>query len=186
MGAAVDAELSAKSGFRAACGARATDVSFWGAQGNKLIRFQLRGKKIAMQVARWVRWRDSARWLFLFSLLGIFCQPQPASAANKVITEADKGGTVHLRMGDTLEVRLQANPSTGYMWYIQAKSTPLLKLIHQSQTEPTEPGVGRPVFQVFKFEPRRPGEGVLLLHYVRSWEPATPEDQQFDLRVTIE
>ena len=56
----------------------------------------------------------------------------------------------------------------------------------QSQTEATEPGVGRPVFQVFKFEPRRPGEGVLLMHYVRSWEKPTPDDEEFTLRVTIE
>jgi inhibitor of cysteine peptidase len=149
-------------------------------------RFQLRRKKLAMQLARSGRWRDSVRWLFLFSILGVFCQPRPASAANKVVTDADKGATVHLQTGDTLELRLRSNPSTGYMWYVQKESTPLLKLAHQSQTDATDPGAGRPVFQVFKFEPRRRGEGVLLMHYVRSWDPPTPEDEQFDLRVTIE
>jgi len=139
-----------------------------------------------MQLARSGHWCNSVRWLFLFSLLGIFCQPQPASAATKVITDADKGGQARLKLGDTLELRLPSNPSTGYMWYVEKGSTPLLKLANQSQTEPTEHGVGRPVLQVFKFEPKRNGEGVLLLHYVRSWEPPKPDDEQFTVRVVVE
>jgi len=67
-----------------------------------------------------------------------------------------------------------------------------LKLHHQSQTEvpvrvEEQPGlVGRPVFQVFTFEARHGGSGVLKLHYVRSWEKPTPEDERFEIRVVIE
>jgi inhibitor of cysteine peptidase len=119
-------------------------------------------------------------------LLAFLCRSESASAATKVVTDADKGGKVRLQLGDTLELRLPSNPTTGYMWYVEKGSTPLLRLAHQSQAEATEPGVGRPVFQVFKFEPKRGGEGVLRLHYVRSWEPPTPEDERFDVRITIE
>ena len=139
-----------------------------------------------MQPARSWRSHFSARWLFLFALLSATLFSQAAFAATKVITDADKGGTVRLKAGETLELRLKSNPSTGYMWYVKKESTNLLKLTGQSQTEATEPGVGRPVFQVFKFEPKRLGQGVLLMHYVRSWEPPTPDDEQFDLRVNIE
>jgi predicted secreted protein len=72
------------------------------------------------------------------------------------------------------------------MWYVEKESTPLLKLHHQSQTEPTEGGVGRPIFQVFTFEARHAGNGVLRLHYVRSWEKPAPDDEKFDIRVVIE
>ncbi len=129
---------------------------------------------------------DFVRWLALVALVAIACIPQTAFAANKVVSDADKGGVVHLKAGDTLEVRLRANPTTGFMWYIEKESTPLLKLIHQTQTDVTEPGVGRPVFQVFQFEPRRSGDGVLRLHYVRSWEPPSPGDEQFEIHVVIE
>jgi inhibitor of cysteine peptidase len=133
---------------------------------------------------------DSALGIFLFLLpillLAIAFAPHAAFAATKVVTDADKGGEIHMKAGDQLELRLRANPSTGYMWYLQAKSTPLLKLTGQSQTEATEPGVGRPVFQIFKFEPRRSGDGVLLMHYVRSWEKPAPDDEQFDVHVFIE
>jgi inhibitor of cysteine peptidase len=139
-----------------------------------------------MELERSSRWFDSLGWFLLCVLLAIACCSETAFAASKVVTDADKGREIHLRIGDTMELRLPSNPSTGYMWYVQAKSTTLLKMTHQSQTEPTKPGVGRSVFQVFKFEPKRPGQGVLLMHYVRSWEPPTPDDEQFDLRVTVE
>jgi inhibitor of cysteine peptidase len=119
-------------------------------------------------------------------------QSQRVAAADKVVTDADKGGIIHLKTGESFELRLKSNPSTGYMWYVEKESTPLLKLVHQSQAEisesgePGEPLVGRPVYQVFKFEGKHYGQGVLRLHYVRSWEPATPDDEQFDLHVKVE
>jgi predicted secreted protein len=139
-----------------------------------------------MQTARSIRPTVSVLSIFLLAFAAIVCLPQTAFAATKVITDADKGGVVHLRLGDTLELRLKSNPSTGFMWYVEKESTPLLKLAHQSQTDITEPGEGRPVYQVFRFEPRRGGDGVLRLHYVRSWEKPTPDDEQFDIRVVIE
>ncbi len=138
-----------------------------------------------MKAGRLVRWVVSAGWFFPFVLLTVAFQPQTVSAATRVITDKNKGGQIHLKAGETFELRLKSNPSTGYMWYIQPKSTPLLKLVHESQTEPTKPGVGRPIFQVFTFEARRAGEGVLLLHYVRSWEKPIPDEEQFKLRVSV-
>jgi inhibitor of cysteine peptidase len=138
---------------------------------------------------RSVRRLYSLRWLLLLVLVAIACSAQTAFAATKVITDADKGGVVHIKLLDRLEVRLSANPSTGFMWFIEKESTPLLKLVHQSQTEAeqsTKPAVGRPIFQVFQFEPRRAGDGVLRLHYVRSWEKPTPDDEQFEIRVVVE
>lgn len=139
-----------------------------------------------MLTAQSIRQAVSALLISLVALAAITCLPQTAFAATKAITDADKGGVVHLRLGDTLEVSLKSNPTTGFMWYVEKESTPLLKLHHQSQTDVTEPGEGRPVFQVFQFETRHGGDGILRLHYVRSWEKPTPDDEQFDIRVVIE
>ena len=143
-----------------------------------------------MLSVRSVRRVDFVRWLLV--LAAIACFAQAALAATKVITDADKGGEVRIKFVDRLELRLKSNPSTGYMWYVEKESTPLLKLHHQSQTEvpvpPEEkPGlVGQPVFQVFTFEPKHAGVGALRLHYVRSWEKPTPDDEKFEIRVAIE
>jgi len=129
---------------------------------------------------------DCVRWLFLFAFLAIACHNQAALAATKVVTDADKGGDIQLKAGETLELRLSSNPSTGYMWYIHPKSTALLRLTGQTQTEATEPGVGRPIVQVFTFQPKRKGDGILLLRYVRSWEKPALGEEQFTLHVVIE
>lgn len=132
-------------------------------------------------------WKSAAHsWLLLVALFLLAFCPAVAQAATKVVTDAVKGGTVTIKMGDVLEVRLSSNPSTGYAWYVHKQSTALLKLTGQSQTQATQPGVGRPIVQVFDFAPTGKGTGVLLLHYVRSWELADPNDEEFSLHLTIE
>lgn len=139
-----------------------------------------------MQPVRPVRWADALRPLFPLVLLFFTFAAGMASAATTVVTDVDKGSSVHIKAGDLLEVRLPANPSTGYMWYVLPKSTALLRLTGQKQTESAEPGAGRPVVQVFTFQPKRVGDGILLLHYVRSWEKPTLGDEQFMLNVVVE
>lgn len=154
-----------------------------------------------MQMRSFPRRGGFARRLSLWVAGGaalLFLATPAALAANKVVTDADNGGEVHLKLGDTLTVRLSANPSTGYMWYILPKSTPLMKLVKQMEAEPgpaERPAagsgesvrpLGRPILQVFVFEARRPGQGVLLLHYVRSWEKPVADEERFELRVAIE
>lgn len=141
---------------------------------------------------------DAMRRLFLALLLTAALEAQSASAAGKVVADADNGGAVHLKVGETLIVRLRSNPSTGYLWYVTAKSTPLVKLVRQMEIDNTGPAVrpetgapalprlGRPVVQVFEFVAVRAGQGVLRLHYVRSWEKPASNEERFELRVAIE
>jgi predicted secreted protein len=124
-------------------------------------------------------------WVLLLVLLALAFGSQSTFAASRVITDADKGASIQLKNGDILEVHLRSNPTTGYMWYVHPKSTPLLKLIGQSQTQAQQPGVGRPIFQIFRFEAVGAGDGILLLHYIRAWERPLPAEEQFDLHVSI-
>jgi inhibitor of cysteine peptidase len=129
---------------------------------------------------------DALFFLFLLAVLAFAFHPQKSFAATKVVTDDDKGSDVEIKLGDTLEVRLASNPSTGYMWYVHPKSTALLKLIGQNQTDATEPGVGRPIVQVFRFQPKRTGDVILLLRYARAWEKPALGEEQFTLHVVIE
>jgi inhibitor of cysteine peptidase len=121
----------------------------------------------------------------LAAVLMFASKSQAVAAAARVITDADKGGSVQLRMGEILEVHLSSNPTTGYKWYVHPKSTPLLKLLGQSRTQAREPGVGRPILQVFRFQAVAIGDGVLLLHYIRAWERQMTYEEQYDVRVSI-
>jgi predicted secreted protein len=132
----------------------------------------------------------SVRWLSLLLLAAIASLSHPALAADKVITDVDKGGVVHLKAGERFEVRLKSNPTIGFMWYMEKESTPIVRPVRQSHTDVTDESedkrLGRPVYQVFSFEAKRFGDGVLLLHYVRSWEKPTPEDEPFQIHVFIQ
>ena len=146
----------------------------------------LRERRFIMLVARMHRKSAAHSWLLLVALFLLVVCPAVARAATKVVTDADKGGTVTIKMGDVLEVRLNSNPTTGYEWYLQKQSTALLKLTGQSWTQPPPDHVGAPVVQILDFAPTAKGTGVLLLHYVRSWEPPDPNEEQYSLHVTIE
>lgn len=112
-------------------------------------------------------------------------QSQAAAAATKVITEAEKGNSLQLKLGDILEVHLRSNPTTGYSWSVHPKSTQLLKLLGQSQAQSHQPSVGRPILQVFRFQTVSNGDGTLLLHYIRAWERQTTNEEQFEVQVSI-
>jgi predicted secreted protein len=118
-------------------------------------------------------------------LLVLAFESQVAMAATKIITDAEKGNSVQLKLGDILEVHLRSNPTTGYSWYVHPKSTQLLKLLGQSQAQSHQPGVGRPILQVFRFQAVADGNGTLLLHYIRSWERQGSNEEQFEVQVSV-
>jgi len=164
-------------------------VSFVCAGKEVLARFELRERTFAMFLDRSVCRVVSVRWLVPVALAAIACLSQSAFAADKVVTDADKGGVIHLKAGERFEVRLKANPTTGFMWYLEKESTPIVKLTHMSQEDVTDGSedkhLGRPVYQIFNFEAKRFGDGVLQMHYVRSWEKPTPEDEHFTIHVYV-
>jgi predicted secreted protein len=139
-----------------------------------------------MRSVRAVRRFDALLFLFPVMVLAFSFHPQELYAATTVVTDADKGSDVQIKVADMLEVRLASNPSTGYMWYVHPKSTALLKLTGQTKTDAAEPGVGRPIVQVFTFQPKRAGDVILLLRYARSWEKPVLGEEQFTLHVVIE
>lgn len=140
-----------------------------------------------MQPASVLRRNCAALWLTAALAAAAL---SPAFAATRIFSDADNGKTVQLKTGERLQVRLESNPTTGFMWSVAPGSTPLLKLVGQSQTSPAQTPppssiVGRPITQIFNFQALKPGQGVLLLHYVRSWEKPEPDERKFQLHVSI-
>jgi inhibitor of cysteine peptidase len=100
------------------------------------------------------------------------------------VTKADADKTVAVAPGQTLEVVLDANPSTGYTWMV-ASAPPFLK----SEGEPTfasqaETGVvGAGGTQTLKFSVSGSGTGELSLNYLRPWETGTAPAETFKVNV---
>ncbi|MGA2651676.1 MAG: protease inhibitor I42 family protein [Terracidiphilus sp.] len=124
--------------------------------------------------------------LFLITLFAIAVLPRMANAATKVATDADKGNDIQVKVGDVLEVRLNANPSTGYKWSVHPKSTALLRLSGETQTPGPEPAADRPMVQVFTFEVKKKGDGILLMRYAPAKEKPQLGEEQYSLHVIID
>ena len=89
------------------------------------------------------------------------------------ITGTDSGRVVNLKTGDTLVVRLDSNPSTGYSWNAsKGKADVLLeknKVFERGAQEST-PGAGGT--DVWMFEAVKEGKQKLTFTYRRPWEKA--------------
>jgi predicted secreted protein len=94
-----------------------------------------------------------------------------------VVTKADADKTVTAATGQTIEVVLDGNPSTGYTWSV-ASAPEFLK----SEGEPTftsdakQGEVGAGGKQTLKFAVTAAGKGELSLNYSRPWESVAPAE----------
>jgi inhibitor of cysteine peptidase len=108
---------------------------------------------------------------------------EPGSSGAVAVTEADAAGESALVVGDTLVVRLPANPTTGYDWRVVSTNDALL------------PAAGEPVYAVssdltgaggvytFRFLAAAPGEAAVQLG---EYAPGAEDpDKTLDFNATI-
>jgi inhibitor of cysteine peptidase len=103
----------------------------------------------------------------------------------KVLTGADSGSTVRTRVGEEIEVRLEANPSTGYAWSFPPVGGLIVATV---EPPPPSPGasptaLGAPVTLVVKVKATAAGTYTLEGFYRRLWEPPPDAGPDFVLAV---
>jgi predicted secreted protein len=103
------------------------------------------------------------------------------------ITEAKNGKTVTARVGDTVEVRLAGNPTTGYQWKVvsQSKSLP----IASQKYIPGQPAqVGSGGVYSFVLKPdllAAGGKHLTSFAYYRSWEGVASAIKLFSVTISV-
>ena len=104
------------------------------------------------------------------------------------VDESFDGREVVLQVGETLEIRLAENASTGYRWSVPPK---LKRKFDRTlrEREQTVEGAGKPVgspgVRYLYFEAIGTGTAELELHYRRPWESDAPPARRFRLRVRV-
>jgi inhibitor of cysteine peptidase len=97
-----------------------------------------------------------------------------------VITESGADKPITLSVGQTLRVRLAANPTTGYSWSVQ--QTPGEFQLVQSTYAADAQGrnlAGAGGYQTIEFAAKFAGKGELKLEYRRGWEKDAPPAKTF-------
>jgi len=93
----------------------------------------------------------------------------------------------HLRVGETLTVRLTASPATGFAWTFVGPLPPSLRMERDPGLVPfdrAQAGAG-PV-QAWTFRATRPGRSVLRFVYRRTWEPDATAAQRREIEVVVD
>jgi inhibitor of cysteine peptidase len=111
------------------------------------------------------------------------CGPVAPKQLN--LSEKDAGSTVQLRAGDTLEVVLEGNPTTGYQWEVGAGDTAVIKQVGEAQFQPDTSAIGSPGKITLRFTAVAAGQTALKLIYHRPFEQNVPPVKTFEVTVVV-
>ena len=119
------------------------------------------------------------------TILLVGCSTAAAVARVIKLTSADAGRTVAVNRGDTLEVTLAGNPTTGYQWELASDSAGHLKQIGQPEFKADSSLLGAGGAVTLRFEAAQSGDAALKLIYHRSFEKDVPPLETFAVTVAI-
>lgn len=130
--------------------------------------------------------RCAAVAVFFVAAHGVVAGQVGAGGAT-VVTEQTHGD-VSLKVGAVLEVRLEANHTTGYSWVFAPAVNPVLmrqgKTVYQEHV--AEGTVGAGGVEVWRFKAVKAGKQGLQFEYRRPWEKGSPPAKVVTFAVTVE
>jgi inhibitor of cysteine peptidase len=101
------------------------------------------------------------------------------------LEQTDSGSTITVHPGETLEIVLSGNPTTGYTWEVKPGSEALLKQKGEPEFTPDSKAVGSGGRMTFRFDVVTVGKGSLVLLYRRPFEKEIKPLRTFGIRVVI-
>ena len=100
-------------------------------------------------------------------------------------SENDDGRTAEVRVGETIEVTLPENASTGYLWTVDRLDAGVVRQLSAESHNPAK-AIGAPGAIVFSFEAIKAGTGEIALKYWRSWEGDASVAKRFGVRLRVQ
>jgi len=97
------------------------------------------------------------------------------------LSENDSGKTVEITVGDELDVTLQANPTTGYVWEVSSIDSSILQS-NKADFVANDSAIGAGGLEIIKFHTLATGKSELKLIFHRPFEQDTPPLKTFATR----
>ena len=104
--------------------------------------------------------------------------------AELTLTEAQHGGRFTVHVGDTIDLRLSENASTGYRWSIASLDRALLQ-VEAEDYDAGNGAVGSGGTVAWVLRANRAGSGRLELVKSRAWEGQKEADERFAVELRI-
>jgi inhibitor of cysteine peptidase len=110
-----------------------------------------------------------------------------AAGTVRQLVALDNGKTFAFKVGETFEVVLEQNPSTGYTWQMDSVPTGILKQVGEPTFVPKDPKLlGSPGKVTFRFQTVAEGQGVLKMILHRKVETNVPPDRRFQVTLSVQ
>ncbi len=117
-------------------------------------------------------------------VMGVLALSACGRPSEIVLNDNNNGSQITLHIGQTLILRLEGNPSTGFTWEVAEINEAVLRQEGDINFEAESDLPGSPGIQVVQFKPVASGETDLELVYWRPWESEDPAES-FLLRVIV-
>jgi len=101
-----------------------------------------------------------------------------------IVTASDNGTTITSHLGDTILVRLNENPTTGYRWQIERLDGPL-ELGEDSFQVSVGALIGSGGTREFRFRSTSVGTAKLELKHWQAWEGELSVTERFTIALTV-
>jgi inhibitor of cysteine peptidase len=101
----------------------------------------------------------------------------------KQVDESFNEKEIDLATGESLEVRLRENRTTGYKWIIESSASPECALTNDAFE--AADAIGQPGTHLWEFRAERAGAADIKLSYRRPWEENQRPAASFALHVRV-
>jgi inhibitor of cysteine peptidase len=100
------------------------------------------------------------------------------------LSKADEGKTIEVHRGDTVNVQVDENPTTGYRWAVDNDGGKILSL-QNSDYASVGGGIGGGGQRTFSFKANRAGTSHIQLKHWRDWQGDSSIIDHFDVTVRV-
>jgi len=111
----------------------------------------------------------------------------PLHAQPQIASDVDNGRTIELQVGQAFQLMLGSNPTTGYRWVYEGKSSIVAQEGKQvySADNPDKGLMGGGGVERWTFRALKPGTETLRLEYRRPWEQAVEPANRVEFPVIV-
>jgi inhibitor of cysteine peptidase len=127
----------------------------------------------------------AAAWLVYAQANVSRAQAEEAPKTMVSLAEKDNGRTIDVRPGETVQVTLPENATTGYRWAIDHYDQDSIEAV---STEPHYPAkaVGSGGEVAFSFKAKKNGNGEIALKHWRQWEGDASVTARFRVQLHVQ
>lgn len=119
--------------------------------------------------------------LAIFAVADYICAPNTKCNIN------EDPSMITAKVGETFDITLDSNPSTGYSWKLSDNLTEgIVKLMNSSYTPPETQRKGGGGKEIWRFKAVAAGKTTITLEYVRPWEKDKPPAKKSIFEVIIQ